>query len=74
VFFSEQLFGRPLQFTHKTVFGILSWLIFGSLLVGRYFYGWRGKRAAYWTLGGSLALMLAYIGAKFVLEVILKRG
>lgn len=74
LFFSEQLFGRPLQFTHKTVFGIVSWLIFASLLVGRYFYGWRGKRAVYLTLWGFAALLLAYLGSKFVLEIILHRG
>jgi ABC-type uncharacterized transport system permease subunit len=74
VFFSEQLFRRPFQFTHKTVFGLLSWGIFGSLLVGRHFYGWRGKRAVYWTLWGFAALLLAYLGSKFVLEIILKRG
>jgi ABC-type uncharacterized transport system permease subunit len=73
VFFSEQLFKRPFQVTHKTVFGLLSWLIFGWLLAGRYFYGWRGKRAVYWTLGGFVALLLSYIGAKFVLEIILHR-
>ena len=74
VFFSEELFGRPLQFTHKTVFGILSWLIFGALLGGRALYGWRGRVAVRWTLAGFLMLVLAYIGSKFVLEVILGRA
>ena len=74
LFFSEQLFGRPLQVTHKTVFGLLSWAIFGSLLWGRYFRGWRGKRAVYLTLWGFAALLLAYLGSKFVLEIILHRG
>ncbi len=42
ILFSEELFGKPMQFTHKTVFGILSWIIFGALLAGRALYGWRG--------------------------------
>jgi ABC-type uncharacterized transport system permease subunit len=71
--FSEELFGRPLQFTHKVVFGIASWVIFGALLAGRQIYGWRGRTALRWTLAGFLALVLAYIGTKFVLEVILRR-
>ena len=71
--FSEELFGRPLQFTHKVVFGILAWLIFAALLAGRQLYGWRGRVALRWTLAGFLALVLAYIGSKFVLEVILQR-
>jgi len=73
VFFSEQLFGKPLSFNHKTVFGIISWLIFGTLLAGHYFRGWRGRKAVRWTLAGFIALMLAYVGSKFVLEIILRR-
>jgi len=74
LFFSEQLFGRPFRLTHKTVFGLVSWAIFASLLWGRYFRGWRGKRAVWWTLWGFAALLLAYLGSKFVLEIILRRG
>jgi ABC-type uncharacterized transport system permease subunit len=73
LFFSEQVFGKPLTFTHKTLFGIVSWAIFGGLLVGHYFRGWRGKTAVRWTLAGFTALLLAYIGSKVVLELILKR-
>jgi ABC-type uncharacterized transport system permease subunit len=73
ILFSEELFGKPMQFTHKTVFGILSWIIFGALLAGRALYGWRGRMAMRWTLAGFLSLFLAYIGSKFVLEVLLHR-
>ena len=73
VLFSEELFNKPARFNHKTVFGVLSWLIFAALLGGRVFYGWRGRTAVRWTLAGFLTLVLAYIGSKFVLEVILRR-
>lgn len=73
VLFSEELFGKPARFSHKTVFGVISWLIFGALLAGRLVYGWRGRTAVRWTLAGFFALVLAYIGSKFVLEVILSR-
>jgi ABC-type uncharacterized transport system permease subunit len=71
--FSEQLFGKPFTVTHKTVFGVLSWFIFGGLLAGHYFRGWRGRTAVIWTLAGFTALMLAYVGSKVVLELILGR-
>jgi ABC-type uncharacterized transport system permease subunit len=73
IIFSEELFGKPLQFTHKTTFGFLSWAIFGALLAGRAFYGWRGKSALRWTFAGFITLVLAYLGSRFVLEVILQR-
>jgi ABC-type uncharacterized transport system permease subunit len=74
VMYSEELFGKAAKFNHKTVFGVLSWIIFAWLLVGRHAYGWRGRIAVRWTLAGFLTLVLAYIGSKFVLEVILGRG
>lgn len=72
--FSETLFGRAMRFDHKTVFGVLSWLTFGLLLAGRQLYGWRGRTALRWTLSGFVLLFLAYIGSRFVLEVVLGRG
>ncbi len=73
IVYSEELFGKAMRFNHKTVFGILSWLIFAALLGGRWLYGWRGRIAVRWTLAGFLMLVLAYVGSKFVLEVILGR-
>ncbi len=72
--FSETLFGRAMRFDHKTVFAVLSWLTFGWLLAGRWRYGWRGRTALRWTLSGFVLLILAYVGSRFVLEVILGRN
>jgi ABC-type uncharacterized transport system permease subunit len=74
VAFSETLFGQALQFNHKTLFAVLSWVIFGLLLAGRHFYGWRGRRALRWTMAGFIVLLLAYVGSRFVVEVILGRS
>jgi len=71
--FSEELFGKAVRFNHKTVFGVISWIIFAALLIGRYAWGWRGRKALRWTLAGFAALLLAYVGSMFVLEVILGR-
>jgi ABC-type uncharacterized transport system permease subunit len=73
ILFSEQLFGRPFVFTHKSVFSVLGWLTFGGLLWGRWRYGWRGRVALRWILAGTAFVFLAYLGSKFVLEVVLGR-
>jgi ABC-type uncharacterized transport system permease subunit len=73
VFFSEALFGRALRFDHKTVFTLASWLVFAGLLAGRAAFGWRGRTALRWTLAGFVMLLLAYVGSRFVLEVVLQR-
>ncbi len=72
--YSESFIGRPMRLEHKTVFAVLSWLIFGLLLAGRWRYGWRGRTALRWTVSGFVALMLAYPGSRFVLEVLLHRA
>ena len=74
VIFSEQLFGRALKWDHKTIFTLLSWVVFGVLLAGRHWRGWRGKTALSFTLTGFVTLVLAYVGSRFVLEVVLHRG
>jgi ABC-type uncharacterized transport system permease subunit len=74
IVFSEELFGRALPFDHKTVFAVLSWLTFGLLLAGRWLRGWRGRTALRWTLTGFLMLLFAYVGSRFVLEVLLHRS
>lgn len=74
VVFSEELFGTAFQWTHKTVFTMLSWALFGLLLAGRAWRGWRGKTALRFTLTGFATLLLAYVGSRFVLEVVLHRG
>lgn len=73
VFFSEAIYGKPLNFDHKTLFALVSWAIFAALLIGRWRFGWRGRLAQRWLLTGFLALVLAYVGSRFVLEAILQR-
>lgn len=74
IFFSEQVFGKPFRFEHKTIFTLFSWLLFGALLTGRQWRGWRGKTALSFTLTGFMTLLLAYVGSRFVLEVVLHRS
>ncbi|MFO1306802.1 MAG: cytochrome c biogenesis protein CcsA [Burkholderiales bacterium] len=71
--FSEEVFGKPVTFTHKNLFSVLGWATFGILLLGRWRYGWRGRPALYWILAGTALLILGYLGSKFVSQVLLGR-
>ncbi len=73
ILFSEEIFGKALGFSHKTFFAVLSWMVFGALLAGRIIWGWRGRLAVRWTVTGFAMLLLAYVGSKFVLEILLHR-
>ena len=59
---------------HKTVFAVLGWATFAMLIGGRHLRGWRGRQATRWLYAGAALLLLAYVGSRFVLEVILRRG
>ncbi len=73
LFFSEAIFGRSWRLDHKTVFTILAWVVFGVLLLGRWFGGWRGRTATRLTIIGFVVMVLGYVGSRFVLEVVLAR-
>jgi ABC-type uncharacterized transport system permease subunit len=62
------------RWDHKTVFSLLGWVTFAGLIAGRAIYGWRGRRATRWLYAGALLLLFAYIGSRFVLEVLLNRA
>jgi len=59
---------------HKFGLSLIAWVIFGTLLAGRFFKGWRGKRAVTLYLWGFSALCLAYFGSRFILEEVLNRS
>jgi ABC-type uncharacterized transport system permease subunit len=67
-------FANPWRWDHKTVFSMLGWVVFAGLLGGRRAFGWRGPAATRWVYAGAALLLLAYVGSRFVLEVLLHRG
>ena len=70
--FVQNLFAQHL--VHKTVLSLVALVLFGVLLAGRRFAGWRGRRAVYLYLAGFALLSLAYFGSRYILEEILGRS
>ncbi|MDQ6683786.1 MAG: cytochrome c biogenesis protein CcsA [Pseudomonadota bacterium] len=66
-------FNSPWHWDHKVVFSVLGWLVFAGLLAGRRAFGWRGRYATRGVYAGAALLLLAYVGSRFVLEVVLHR-
>ncbi len=63
--------GALLRFDHKTLFSFAAFLVIGALLIARARSGVRGRAAARLALAAYLLLTLAYIGVKFVREILL---
>ena len=74
-FFGDALYGQghAWRWDHKTVLSTLAWLTFCVLLIGRATFGWRGRKAVNVLYTGSALLLLAYVGSRFVMEIILGR-
>lgn len=72
ILFVENLFAQHL--VHKTALSLLALLLFGILLLGRRFAGWRGKRSVYLYLASFAVLSLGYFGSRYILEEILGRS
>ena len=75
-FFGNQLYGsgHAIKWDHKTIFSLLSWATFATLMVGRFRFGWRGRQAIRVLYMGTGLLLLAYVGSRFVMEVVLGRA
>ncbi len=67
--FLDDLFAQRL--VHKTTLSLVAWLLIAVLLIGHLRWGWRGQKAAGFTLGAFISLLLGYFGSKFVIELLL---
>ena len=70
--FIEDIFSQHLA--HKTILSITALIMFGVLIYGRKFYGWRGRSAIYLYLVAFFTLAISYFGTRFILENILGRS
>lgn len=59
VYLFPDLLHEPLL--QKTLLVLITWAIFGILLAGRYFFGWRGRRIVYYTFLGFILLIIIYL-------------
>jgi ABC-type uncharacterized transport system permease subunit len=68
-FYLEDIFAQ--HQAHKTSFSLIAWLILGTLLFGRFQFGWRGRTAVRWTLSSFALLMIGFFGSKLVYQFII---
>lgn len=50
----------------KVVWTALIWLLYGGYIVMRALYGWGGRRGAWWSIAGVLALLINYFVVNYV--------
>lgn len=47
----------------KIALSSVAWFVFAILLMGRWYFGWRGQQAIRWTLCGVFFVMVTYFGS-----------
>lgn len=67
LYFFHQLLWQQWPLQQKTLLVLLAWLIFAGLLLGRFLWGWRGRKAIYGTLYGVLLLLAVYLGSRLLI-------
>lgn len=68
VYYFHELFTGNSLLWQKTILAIFAWIIFAVLLIGRFIWGWRGRKAIYGSLFGVLLLTVIYWGSQLALE------
>lgn len=70
LYFYYDVLWHSVALLQKTLLAATTWIIFAILLLGRFAWGWRGRKAIYGTLIGVVLLFLAYFGSKIVLRAL----
>ena len=68
-FYLEDIFTQ--HQAHKTILSFIAWITLGTLLFGRFQFGWRGRTAVRWTLSSFALLMIGFLGSKLIYEFII---
>ncbi len=55
----------------KETWSLITWFLYAGLLHGRFTIGWRGKRAAWWSIVGFGAVIFTFLGVNYVLPLII---
>ncbi|WP_029934034.1 cytochrome C assembly family protein [Thiomicrospira pelophila] len=63
-YFIDNFFSQNIA--HKTFFSILAWLTYSLFLWGHFQFGWRGQKAARYTIWAYSFLIISYIGTQAV--------
>src|SRR3569832_264235 len=71
ILYIDDIFAQHLA--HKTVLAIAAWLVYATLLIGRWRKNKHKHKTNHKTKSNNITLLLAYLGSKWVLEILLHR-
>lgn len=64
---AQQAWGTYWSWDPKETWSLITWFLYAALLHGRLTVGWRGRRAAVWSLVGFGSVLFTFLGVNFIL-------
>ena len=64
---AENAWGTYWQWDPKETWSLITWLIYAALVHARLTVGWRGRKAAYLSIAGFLAVLFTFLGVSLLL-------
>jgi len=63
---ANSAWGRYWGWDPKETWSLITWFVYATLLHARLMRGWHGKRIAFLSIGGFLAVMFTYFGVNYL--------
>ena len=64
---AQQVWGTYWSWDPKETWSLITWFLYAALLHGRLTVGWRGRRAAIWSIVGFGSVLFTFLGVNFLL-------
>jgi cytochrome c-type biogenesis protein CcsB len=66
--YAKAIWGKFWSWDPKEIWSGIAWLLYAALLHGRISMGWRGRKAAIFSIVGFIVLMFTFFGVNFLLQ------
>ncbi|MBI5180345.1 MAG: cytochrome c biogenesis protein CcsA, partial [Nitrospirae bacterium] len=63
---AEYTWGSYWSWDTKQTLSAVVWFIYTAFLHARFTYGFRGRKAAYLSIGGFISVIIAFVGVNFI--------
>jgi cytochrome c-type biogenesis protein CcsB len=68
---AQEAWGSYWSWDPKETWSLINWFFYAALLHGRLTVGWRGRRAAIWSIIGFASVLFTFLGVNYVLPLLL---
>ncbi len=68
---AQEAWGTYWSWDVKETWSLITWFLYAALLHGRMTIGWRGKKAAIWSIIGFGSVLFTFLGVNYILPLLI---